>query len=166
MRRLAAVALLIALALPLTGQATAKKRAAVTTVSVPVSLAPGGQVAPSARCPKGTHVTGGGWSVSAVSGGSDHGVAQGARRGELGGSTRRWRRGTAKDSVAGCGVIPARLGTYRRAGRENGWHGTSLTRYRIAFDPKGHAWGRQLVRAVVGRRSTGHTKAGSEEGGR
>lgn len=53
-----------ALALLLSGQAIAKKGARVATVTTPVALAPGGQQIATAPCPKGTHVTGGGWADS------------------------------------------------------------------------------------------------------
>lgn len=64
MRAAAAITLVLALGLLGVVPATAKKRAPVSTSAAPVSLAPGGQVAATARCPKGTHVTGGGWGDS------------------------------------------------------------------------------------------------------
>jgi hypothetical protein len=59
----ATIAVLAAAALVAAAPASAKK-AKVTTSTAPVTLAPGGQQAATARCPKGTHATGGGWSVS------------------------------------------------------------------------------------------------------
>jgi hypothetical protein len=60
-----AVVAVAAIGLLGSAQAAGKKRAAVTTTAAPVPLAPGGQQAATARCPKGTHVTGGGWADSA-----------------------------------------------------------------------------------------------------
>jgi hypothetical protein len=59
----AAIALLAAVTLVAAAPAAAKK-AKVTTSTASVTLAPGSQQAATARCPKGTHVTGGGWSVT------------------------------------------------------------------------------------------------------
>lgn len=59
----ATIALLAAVPLMAAAPASAKK-AKVTTSTAPVTLAPGGQQAATAQCPKGTHVTGGGWSAS------------------------------------------------------------------------------------------------------
>ena len=58
------VAVVAVVLLAMAGEAMAKK-ARVTTASSPVALAPGGQQIATASCPKGTHVTGGGWLDSA-----------------------------------------------------------------------------------------------------
>ena len=59
------IALVAALALTAVAQAGAKKRGAqVSTASAVATLAPGSQQAPTARCAKGAHVTGGGWAAS------------------------------------------------------------------------------------------------------
>lgn len=59
------IALVVAVALMAAAQAAAKKKGApVSTANAVATLAPGSQQAPTARCAKGTHVTGGGWAVS------------------------------------------------------------------------------------------------------
>jgi len=61
----AGVAILAALGLLAVAPAAAKQQGGASTSSSPVALAPGGQQIATAPCPKGKHVTGGGWSDSA-----------------------------------------------------------------------------------------------------
>jgi hypothetical protein len=65
MRRAAPLLLIAVLALAAATPASAKKKAPASTAISSTPLAPGGQVSATARCPKGSHVTGGGWLDSA-----------------------------------------------------------------------------------------------------
>jgi hypothetical protein len=65
MRAAVAISLVAALGLMGAAQATAKKRGTVSTVTAQVPLAPGAEQAATVRCPKGKHITGGGWADSA-----------------------------------------------------------------------------------------------------